>query len=470
VAITFWLCVGPAAAQQPDSPAPEVAPEDLPRGVLVDPVTSLTDPEHTYALYVPTSTMGAGGWPVLFIMDARGRGALAAGFFHEAAEEYGWIVASSNNSASDGPSEPNVRAIKALLADMERRFTVDPHRAYFAGFSGTAREAWRFGLDMPKSVAGVIPASGGYPLDLPPTADLPFAVFGTAGTTDFNYLEMQIVAGNLDALGLPHRVEVFDGGHTWPPTALCREAVAWMELQAMRRGLRPRDDALVDRLHDRWLAEARALEEAGELVGAYHGYREVVRDFDGLRDVEQATEAVARLSTSEAVTSHVAERKRVTDWEVERRMEVFDLLAVMREPHGTSLEAQAACRSMIRQLERHAASGKDPHKGEAARRVLEVFFVNLSFYLPRDLFGRDDYDASLAVLRLAVEIHDDNPFVWYNIAASEARIGSRKRALDALERAAAVGFGNRAFLEADEDFASVREEERYRAVVEAMGP
>ncbi|MBW2257609.1 MAG: hypothetical protein JRI25_23845, partial [Deltaproteobacteria bacterium] len=155
VAVALWVCARPAVGQQPDSPEPEVAPEALPRGELIDPVTSLTDPEHTYALYVPTGTMDERGWPVLFILDARGRGALTAEYFREAAEVHGWIIASSNNSLSDGPAEPNVRAIKALLADMERRFTVHPRRAYFAGFSGTAREVWSFGLAMPESVAGV---------------------------------------------------------------------------------------------------------------------------------------------------------------------------------------------------------------------------------------------------------------------------------------------------------------------------
>ena len=39
-------------------------------------------------------------------------------------------------------------------------------------------------------IAGVIASSAGYP-DARPRASVPFAVFGTAGTDDFNYSEMR---------------------------------------------------------------------------------------------------------------------------------------------------------------------------------------------------------------------------------------------------------------------------------------
>jgi len=464
----MWLQPFSAVAQDRTSPAPAVAIAPLPRGEVIDPVPSLADPELSYALYVPTVPPPERGWPVLFILDARGRGALTAGLFREAAERYGWIVASSNDSMSDGPSEPNVRAIKALLADMEHQFTIDPHRAYFAGFSGTAREVWTFALAMPESVAGVIVSGGAYPLPTPPTPDLSFAVFGAAGRTDFNYQEMQSAADTLDALHLPYRVEVFEGGHSWPPPEMCTEAVAWMELQAMKKGLRPRDDALVERLYDAWWSRARASEEGGDPAAAAHGYREVARDFAGLRDVGEAVEAADRLGATDAVTTWVAGRERAAAWEEARRSEVFDLIAVLRDSRSISLEAQAESRSIIRQLERHAARDEDPQQAEAAQRALELFFVVLSSYQPRKLFERGDYESALVLLRLAAEIHEDHPIVWYNIAACEARVGSRKRALDALERSVQLGFGDRAYLEADEDFASVRDEERYQAIVAGM--
>lgn len=472
VALLLTLLAVPLALAQSTTP-PAAAPAATPfrRGEIVDPVPSLTDPEQSYALYLPSTYSIDRRWPILFILDARGRGEMAAELFREGAETYGWIVFSSNNSASDGPWEPNERVIRALLADADRRFAVDPRRAYVAGFSGTARGAWAIGLGLPDAVAGVIAASGGSPQGAPPAADLPFAVFATAGAADFNYQEMRTVAERLDALGLPHRLAIFAGRHGWPPPEDCAEAVAWLELQAMRTGRRPRDEALVEALFVRWLERARAAEADGDPLAAYERFREVARDFAGLRDVAAARAAAERLAASEAVTSGQAARRRAAGWEEARRRQVGELVAALQAP-GQIPSPQVGTRAeaLIRNLNRQAGAESDPHQAAAARRVLEHFFSLLSFYLPRDFLARGDHARALIPLALAVEIREDNPWVWYNLACAEARAGSKRRALDALERAVGAGFADRAHLEADDDLAPLRADERFREIVETMRP
>ena len=62
-----------------------------------------------------------------------------------------------------------------------------------------------------------------------------FAVFSTAGTEDFNYLEMRLLDRKLSS---PHFLAVFEGGHTLPPDDIALDALEWMELQAMQSGRR----------------------------------------------------------------------------------------------------------------------------------------------------------------------------------------------------------------------------------------
>ena len=120
-----------------------------------------------------------------------------------------------------------------MSADLDARFHIDEKRVYTAGLSGGARVAMMVALGTGK-IAGVIASSAGWP-DAVPRKSAPFAVFGTAGTDDFNYLEMR----QLDrTLTTPHRVAIFDGGHTWLSSELAMEALEWMELQAMKSGLR----------------------------------------------------------------------------------------------------------------------------------------------------------------------------------------------------------------------------------------
>ena len=60
----------------------------------------------------------------------------------------------------------------------------------------------------------------------------------------------------LDSIGTPHHIERFDGGHQWPPTELAARAVAWLELQAMQRGLVPRNQSWIDSVYASWSARA----------------------------------------------------------------------------------------------------------------------------------------------------------------------------------------------------------------------
>src|SRR3954468_18968745 len=96
----------------------------------------------TYAVYLPTTYKLDHKRPVVFVLDPRRRGAVAAEFFREAAEQYGWIVISSNNTESDSENAPNMRALQAMCADAPSRFSIDERRIYLAGFSGTANVAF----------------------------------------------------------------------------------------------------------------------------------------------------------------------------------------------------------------------------------------------------------------------------------------------------------------------------------------
>src|SRR5204863_2335530 len=100
---------------------------------------------------------------------------------------------------------------------------------------------------------GVIACSAGFPAgDLP--SKLPFAFIGTAGVTDFNYGELRRVDRELDEKRAVHRVVIFSGGHEWLPAELAVEALAWMELQAMRSGAKEKDLAWIQAQYDARLA------------------------------------------------------------------------------------------------------------------------------------------------------------------------------------------------------------------------
>ena len=200
---------------------------------IIGTVVCAHDRSQSYALYLPTTYSPGRPWPILYAFDPRGRGTVPLERFKEAAERYGWIVVSSNNSRN-GPFQTSVDAWNAIVQDTHARFAIDDRRVYTTGFSGGARVAAYLAANCNHCIAGVIPVGAGFPAGMMPSPSLRFSVFGSVGIEDFNLPEMVDLDTALAAAGMAHRLDRFVGRHEWMPSDAAVEAVGWMELQAMR--------------------------------------------------------------------------------------------------------------------------------------------------------------------------------------------------------------------------------------------
>jgi predicted esterase len=465
------VCVNSGAAAADAVPA--VAPQtDLPRGTLVEKVVCAGQPDQAYALYLPSAYTPERRWPILYAFDARGNGRRVAELYQRAAETYGWIVVSSWSTASDvggnSPMEPNFAAMKALWADTHARFAVDDTRVYAAGYSGTVRFACVLALTAPGSIAGVIAASAGFPIGSPPKQDNPFVFFGTYGDLDFNYYEMRDLDRALGALAIPHRIEGFAGGHDWPPVENATRSVGWMELQAMKKGLREKDPALVEA---EWAADrerAKAL-AAAHPADALHAWTAMAADYAGLRnasDIAEAEREAAALAASPACQKELREREERDRRDKEILARAPAVLARANPGNEPVTVAQIAADLKIPELKKRAASA-DLEESRAAQRILNTYKGQTAFYLPQTFLEKKEYDRAVFMLSLATEIRPDDSGLWVQIAAAHARKGKpgRKKALEALRTAADKGFSDAALLERAVSFEELRGDEEFRRIV-----
>lgn len=365
------------------------------RGEIVDGVVCTSDPAVTYAYYLPTIYTSEKRWPILYIFDPRQRGAFAAGLFRDAAEQYGWILVSSNNTRSDADLAPNIRALEATIPDAQRRFAVDNRRIYAGGFSGGAVLAWALGRTDDR-VAGVIGCSG-RPIDPnAPEHRVRFDWFGTAGIRDFNYLETLELDRGLTAAKGGHRVEIFDGGHRWAPPEILKRGVEWLEVQAMKRGLRERDDAVVKPLYEADLAAARA---DADPISAVRRYETMVRTFDGLLNVDEPRTRGAELRESRRFVRAVEEERRAEKLERSSVQKMFAIISSFVQNDDTPMAPTLAHDLQISRLQKLA--GGSGYEAAAAQRVLESTWVQLDFYVARQLSGQK----LMVVKQVAALIH-----------------------------------------------------------------
>ncbi len=275
----FWILLAAGT--------PAAGAQDLPRGQVIEDVKCAADATQSYSLYLPSRYSPDRAWPILMGFHPAARGRAIVEKYRAAAEQYGYIVAASNNSRN-GPWDVSERAVVAMARDVGARFAIDPVRMYATGHSGGARVAMQLALGK-NGIAGVIVSSAGYP-DSRPRSSVPFVVFGTAGREDFNYIEMKMLERPLKT---PHRVVIFDGGHTLPPDDVAMAAIEWLEIQAMKSGARVKDEALIARL---WDARQAAIAAAGESTAAVRLLQELVDDFTGLRDTAVVRAQLAALA------------------------------------------------------------------------------------------------------------------------------------------------------------------------------
>jgi hypothetical protein len=342
--------------------APAAGAQDLPRGTIIDDVKCTDDPAQSYALYLPSTYSRSQMWNLLLGFHPAARGRAIVEKYRDAAERYGYIVAASNTSRN-GPMAPSAASVRAISIDLGQRFAIDAERLYLTGLSGGARVAMQVALGK-NNIAGVIASSAGYP-DAKPRSSVAFPVFGTAGTDDFNYLEMRQLDRKLTS---PHYLAIFSGGHTLPPDAVAVEAIEWMELQAMKSGRRRRDDTLIDRL----LETRRArIAESPSPAATVHLLEALAADFTGLRDVAAEAARARDLARQPDVKKALAHERAADDAEARRLDQIFELEAGLRDPQRHN-ESLGRLREELTRYAKIAAADTESPERSQARRLLRT--------------------------------------------------------------------------------------------------
>jgi predicted esterase len=434
-----------------------------PLGQLVEGLRCESDPTQTYTLYLPAAYTTARAWPALLVFDPGGRSRVAAEVFREAAERHGWILLSSNDTRSGGPPEQNLRALQAMWPEVHLRYASDPRRVYAAGFSAGGMLAYELGRRTPgeNGLAGAI-ASGARWDPHHFKQQIRFPCFGAAGDTDFNYARMREIHARLGEWSTAERLEIFQGAHQWMPASLAGEAVVWLELLAMKGGLRPKDEAFVAERLRAELERARALEANGSLLLAQRAFEHAASTFDGLAQVADARREAARLASLPATKTASRDERRWDGYEESWLRQLGDAYDELRraDPPMTAASFRAAVR--IDDLHEHAKA--NGYEGVVGRRLLETLATQTGIYMARDLLAKKDHLRALAALSVATEAVPARPLFWYNLACAQARTGMRRQALDSLERAVVEGFEDRSRMASDEDLASLRQEPRFKAL------
>lgn len=253
--------------------------------------------EHAYALYLPSDYTPDKEWPALFLYGAGGDGMAGMEKFRPAAEKYGYILIGSHNYRN-GPVDKGFEAARILLEEITKKYPVDMQRIYTGGMSGGARMATTVAVVTDK-IAGVIAIGASFNFLNKPNAKNSFAFIGIAGDKDMNYLELVKATAEVRGLGIKSHLIAYDGKHRWCEEPQATEAIQWLELHAIKKGLRKDDGDFSSTFLTAQLERGAQLETDLMFVEAHALYKSL-RLFYGPEESKQTDQRVAVLEKEKA--------------------------------------------------------------------------------------------------------------------------------------------------------------------------
>jgi tetratricopeptide (TPR) repeat protein len=298
-------------------------------------------------------------------------------------------------------------------------------------------------LDYPGAFAGVLSCGAFLPGDRSLPKTLPFVVYATVGTEDFNLFELYQADRDMTKGGTTHWVEVFPGPHRWAPPELLAEGLEFFRACAARKEPGTADPVWAKGLVQSRLASANNLKASGELVPALWKARQTAAFFAGVPGADSAAAEVAGLESDPQLLARL---------EAERRLET----ALDRLRHCESLGEYERELTVLEKLSQ--GNGWASQRG---RWALTVAAMDLSTSGLMSL-QRANYKTAAALFEMAARADPKSPLHAYNAACAYSRLNRPKESIAMLQRALDLGFKDGKALAEDPDLANARKDPAFK--------
>jgi hypothetical protein len=422
-------------------------------GKVIPRVTCLHDSSVSYALLLPENYDPAKRYPLIIAFDPHAAGKLPVDLFRREAERFGYIVAGSNNSKNGVAWNITAGQYEVMRRDLILRLSIDTSRIYTAGFSGGSRVAASIAI-FSGGISGVIGCSAGFPqIDRPLTTT--FSYLGVVGNADFNFTEMKALDKALESAGFVHHLLVFDGIHAWPPASLIPSLFTWLELDAIRRNLKPADAAFINGVKERYQHENDSLQRKNDIVGAYAKCLEASHFLTGVTDVGSFNLKAVQLSQTAEVKKQGEEDDRLAQKEIQLQQFYVDAMGT-RSEEWWRVEVQRL----------NASPGKNVALAERTMYKRVLSYLSLAAYMKvNGELKAGDREKAGHFIRLYALVDPTNAEAPYLAAGWFMAQGKDGEALKSLTKAVDLGFSDLKRIGSDPAFTHLKGKPDYDKLI-----
>ncbi|MFT6369786.1 MAG: hypothetical protein ACJAWH_000867 [Maribacter sp.] len=246
------------------------------KGAITENIVVNDSLQETFSVYLPTTFDITQAWPIVFVFDMEGKGKQSLSMFREAAEQEGYILATSNNTNDTLSLSKNILIANRFLNAAHDLLPLLKERAYAAGFSNAAR----FASIIPnfiKGIKGVVSCGAAVGNLEILSSKNPFYFVGIVGREDYNFIDMLETRKVLDKLKFPNQLLLFDGGHEWPSKEMLSNTLNILTLSAMAKGEVSKDEQMMAASYSTSLTAANTLFSNEKPLLAEHKLAEMIR-------------------------------------------------------------------------------------------------------------------------------------------------------------------------------------------------
>jgi predicted esterase len=388
------------------------------------------DTSQSYQLYLPSDYSPEKTYPVILLFDSHGSGELAVEKFREAAEVFGYILAGSNNSRN-GISNAD-RIATTLLNDVTEKYKVEKKRIYAAGFSGGGRVALSLAVNSP-DIAGIITCSAGLANFNPQMASHKFDIYGIAGWDDFNYQEVAEIPQMLANSGWGNAIDLFDGGHAWPPAKNIWKALLWVELNAMKNGVASRDSKMIEVAYDSIMSMVNQSIHQKRYLMSQQQCQWAVTTFSTLKNPETFNKKLSEIEASPEFNSEANNAQKIQGQESKLRNAYIQNFGV---------QDTIWWKKELSVLKDEMATTNDILYKQMLART-KGFLGIVAYSYTSNAIANNDLDKAAKLIDLYKILEPENPDAYYYEAMLYDKKGKTIEAVKALQQSFKLGLTDR---------------------------
>lgn len=458
VVSVLLACNSSAVRQDEQASASDGAVINTPtdsNGLFLLQLPCASDPNVHYSVYLPENYTGSTLHPLLLMFDPHGddRGPLER--YKALADRYGFILMSSVESRNGNDARVSAGILQALDRECNKIARADTNNLNCGGFSGGARVAAMLALGTGR-YKGLVLSGAGFPAGnwkgIPP-----HVILGYAGQRDMNLAELRQLKPEAK-LESRYQFISSEDGHAWPDSSSMEKAFIAFVCNSRRDRYGSVTDSLIRFAVSRYRDLLRQDSDKGRPLLDSYNYLNFLRCFDGLEDISMEEKAYRNLLNNSEYQSAIKKEELLMK---EEEKKVNELTAAFMQKPAEWWQAELSS-WMDTSAFLYEKSRIAMHCRVQGKLSL-IAYSSLNRALQAGMPNESRYFASLYVA-----IDPGNKEAWYLLALTFAREGKMGQAMESLEKAGALGFRERARLEAETAFAPLRADNRYQTILNQM--